>query len=77
MARIPFSALPCRKKNLMTARLKVVEIACVPDMLPSLFPSWLGYTFISALVVCSSEVTILYSLKGTTFQLEILSSSKR
>ena len=34
MAWISFSALPCRKKYLMTAH--------VPDMLPRLFPSWSG-----------------------------------
>jgi len=43
MARISFGALPCIKKNLDdSSRLDVVEIARVPDMLPSLFPSWSG-----------------------------------
>ena len=44
MAWISFGALPCRggKKNLMTARVDVVEIARVPDVLPSLFSSWSG-----------------------------------
>jgi len=41
--RISFGALPCRKKKLDdSSRLGVVETARVPDMLPSLFPSWLG-----------------------------------
>ena len=43
MARISFGALLCRKKNLDdSSHLDVVEIASVPDMLPSLFPSWLS-----------------------------------
>jgi len=41
MAWISFGALPCReKKKLDSSRLDVVEIAHVPDTLPSLFPSW-------------------------------------
>jgi len=39
MAWISFGALSCRKKNYDSSRLDVVEIACVPNMLPSLFPS--------------------------------------
>jgi len=31
-----------RKKKLDSSRLDVVENARVPDMLPSLFPSWSG-----------------------------------
>ena len=44
MARISFGALPCRKKKKLddSSRLDVVEIAGVPDMLPSLFPFWSG-----------------------------------
>ena len=43
MAWISFGFLPCRKKKLDDgSRLDVVEIARVPDMLPSLFPSWLS-----------------------------------
>ena len=43
MALISFGALLCRKKNLDdSSRLDVVEIARVPDMLLSLFPSWTG-----------------------------------
>ena len=43
MAWISFGALPCRKKELDdSSRLDVVEIALVPDMLPSLFASWSG-----------------------------------
>jgi len=40
----PLVPLPRRKKKKLddSSRLNVVEIACVPDMLPSLFPSWLG-----------------------------------
>jgi len=42
-ARISFGFLPCRKKKLDdSSRLDVVEIARIPDMLPSLFPSWSG-----------------------------------
>jgi len=38
------SALCLAKKKILddSSRLDVVEIARVPDMLPSLFPSWLG-----------------------------------
>jgi len=39
---ISFRALPCKGEKLDSSRLDVVEIARVPDMLPSLFPSWLG-----------------------------------
>jgi len=43
MVWISFGALPCTKKKLDdNSRLNVVEIARVPDMLPSLFPSWSG-----------------------------------
>jgi len=43
MAWISFGALPCRKKKLDNSSLvDVVEIAHVPDMLQSLFPSWSG-----------------------------------
>ena len=42
-AQISFGALPCREKQLDdSSRLDVAEIARVPDMLPSLFPSWSG-----------------------------------
>jgi len=43
MAWILFSALPCKKKKKKlddSSHLDVVEIARVPDMLPSFFPSW-------------------------------------
>ena len=43
MTWISFGTLPCRKKKLdNSSRLDVVEIARVPDTLPSLFPSWSG-----------------------------------
>jgi len=45
-----FPSAPCLagKKQLDdTSRLDVIEIARVPDMLPSLFPSWSGYGLIS------------------------------
>jgi len=44
MAWISFGALPFRekKKHDDSSRLDVVEVARVPDMLPSLFPSWPG-----------------------------------
>jgi len=44
IALISFGALPCRggKKLDDSSRLDVVEIARVPDMFPSLFPSWSG-----------------------------------
>jgi len=41
-----FPSAPClagKKKHLdVTSRLEVVEITRVPDILPSLFPSWSG-----------------------------------
>ena len=40
-----FSSVPClagKKKPNDSSRIDVVEIAQVPDMLPSLFPSWSG-----------------------------------
>ena len=40
-----FPSAPClagKKKHDDSSRLDVVEIARVPDMLPSLFPSWSG-----------------------------------
>ena len=39
-----FPSAPClvEKKNDDNSRLDVVEIARVPDVLPSLFPSWSG-----------------------------------
>jgi len=43
MAWISFGSLPCKK----TSCLDVVEIARVPDMLPSVFPSWSVYLIIS------------------------------
>ena len=43
IAWISFGALPCKKKKIdESSRLDVVEIARVPDMLPSLFPYWSG-----------------------------------
>ena len=39
MARISFGALPSRKQKLDSLRL---EITRIPDMHPSLFPSWSG-----------------------------------
>ena len=44
-AWISFDALLCRKKKKKlddSSRLDDVEITRVPDMLPNLFPSWLG-----------------------------------
>ena len=53
MASISFGTLPCRKKKLDdSSRLDVVEIARVPDMLPSFFPSCSGYELISTPVHC-------------------------
>ena len=43
VAGISFGALPLQEKQLDdSSRLDVVEIARVPDMLPSLSPSWSG-----------------------------------
>ena len=44
MAWISFGALPWKGGGELddSSRLDVVEIARVPDMLPSLFPSWSG-----------------------------------
>jgi len=42
--RSEFPSVPClaEKKLDDSSRLDVVEIAPVPDVLPSLFPSWSG-----------------------------------
>jgi hypothetical protein len=40
-------ALQEKKKPDESSRLEIVEIARVPDMLPSLFPSWSGKGLIS------------------------------
>ena len=52
---LEFPSAPClaRKKKKLddSSCLDVVEIACVSDMLPSLFPSWSGYELISAPVL--------------------------
>jgi len=37
-----FPSMPCLAGKRNSSRLDVVEIARVPDMLPSLFPSWSG-----------------------------------
>ena len=42
MAWISFGALPCRKQNLDSSRLDVVEIARLPDVFRNLFPTWSG-----------------------------------
>jgi len=42
MAWISFGTLPWKKKLDDSSRLDVVEIARVPDMLSSFFPSWSG-----------------------------------
>jgi hypothetical protein len=50
-----FPSTPClAERNLDdSARLDVVEIARVPDMLPILFPSWSGYGLITTPVFAS------------------------
>jgi len=40
-----------------SSRLDVVEIARVPDMLPSLFPSWSGKGLISTRIMHSKKCT--------------------
>ena len=48
-----FLSAPCLaggKKLDVSSRLDAVEIARVPDMLPSLFPSWSGQGLISTSV---------------------------
>jgi hypothetical protein len=44
-----FPSAPCLARGGIddSSRLDVVEIARVPDMLPSLFPAWSGYGLIS------------------------------
>jgi len=48
------------KKLDNSSRLDVVEIARVPDMLPSFFPSWLGQGIISTPVVTIKQVAPIY-----------------
>jgi hypothetical protein len=45
------SCLAGKKELDDSSRLDVVEIALVPDMLPSLFPSWSGEGLISTIVL--------------------------
>jgi len=56
-----FPSAPCLagEKKLDSSRLDVVEIARVPDMLPSLFPSWSGYRLIS------TPVSVYFSHSST------------
>ena len=64
MARISFGALLCRKKKLDdSSRLDVVEIARVPDMLPSLFPSWSDWRLISTPVVKQENKQLIVLLR--------------
>ena len=49
-----FPSAPClaeKKKLDNSSLLNVVEIARVPDLLPSLFPFWSGYGIISTAVL--------------------------
>jgi len=60
----PYLAEGGEKKKLNDSLcLNVVEITCVPDMLPSLFPSWSGYGLISTPVCIETE-----HMKGLRFQ---------
>jgi len=67
MVWISFGALPCRAEKKLddSSRLDVVEIARVPDMLPSLFPSRSGWGLISTPVWCctGSERNCFYTKK--------------
>jgi len=45
-----------KKKKFDSSRLDVAEIARVPDMLPSLFPSWSGKGIISISVVNDKNI---------------------
>ena len=50
------------KKNLDdSSRLDVVEIARVPDMLPSLFPSWWGQGLVSTPVLPNIRLNVIPS----------------
>jgi len=53
-----FPLAPCLagKKLDDSSCLNVVEIVRVPDMLPSLFPSWSGYGLISTPVSICSQI---------------------
>jgi len=48
-----------KKKLDDSSRLDVVEIARVPVMLPSLFPSSSGYGLISTLVTYKSQIPLI------------------
>ena len=61
MAWISFGALPCREKELDDSScLDVVKIVRIPDMLPSLFPSRLGYGLISTLAYNATNWACCY-----------------
>ena len=71
-AWISLGALPCRKKKELddSSRLDVVEIARVPDMFPSLFPSWSGSGLISTPVYLFSKLSVLTYFKYEVYQEE-------
>jgi len=52
--------LALQEKNLMTAHVSMLfEIVLIPDMLPSLFPSWSGYGLISTPVIHTFQKSLL------------------
>ena len=59
MAWISFGGFALQEKIFDdSSRLDIAEIARVPDMLPSLFPSWSGYGLISTPVLSKSKQRI-------------------
>jgi len=54
--------LALQEKQLDSSRLDFVEIARVPDMLPSLFPSWSGQGLISTPVLFPDSEEQIFNL---------------
>jgi len=67
-AWISFGALPCRKKKLDgSSRLDVVEIARVPDMLPSLFLPGRAKDLSAIWYICYRRIAINKAAKPCSF----------
>jgi len=66
-----FPSVPCLAEGGLddSLHLDVVEISHVPDMLPSLFPSWSGQGLINTFVYEISQVTITIPLLIVYFTL--------
>jgi len=74
-----FPLAPClaRKKLDDSSSLDVVEFARVPEMLPSLFPSWLGYGLTSTPVYNPGYIQSLDRAMAQTLSRQHLTAESR